>query len=86
MPNEPLHPIQIAIARTGLSQHVIRVLSLRHYLPSDTRIIAGGRAAGAYRATLEGIGAAVVSSLDECCQTLERIRSERLAATTAPRP
>ncbi len=85
MTDELLNSIQIAIARTGLSQHVIRVWE-RRYLPSDTRIIAGGRAAGAYRAPLEGIGAAVVSSLDECCQTLERIRSERLAATTAPRP
>ena len=86
MPNELLNPVQIAIARSGLSRHVIHVLSLRRYFPSDTRIIADGRAARACRATLDRIGAVVVNSLDECCQTLERIRSERLVATPAPRP
>ena len=68
MPDEPLHLIQIAIARTGISKHVACVLSLRRYLSSGTRIIASGRAAPGYR------------------ETLERIRSERLVATTAPRP
>ena len=121
MPDEPLNPIQIAIARiaathlgwrvtylgaglpgaeiagAALQNHAAAVtssiiysedelLSLRRYFPSDTRINAGGLATAAYRATLDRIGAVVVSSLDECCQTLERIRNERLVATTAPRP
>ncbi len=61
------------------------LLSLRRYLPSDTRIIAGGRAAPGYRETLERIGAVVVSSLNECCQALDQIRGERLPAPAAPR-
>ena len=62
------------------------LLSLRRYLPSDTRIIAGGRAAPAYGETLARIGAVVVASLAECCEALDRLRSERRPAASMPRP
>ncbi len=58
------------------------LLSLRRYLPSDTRIIAGGRAAPAYSETLALIGAVVVGSLAECSSALDRFRSERLPSSS----
>jgi len=62
------------------------LLSLRRYLPSDTRIIAGGRAAPAYGETLARIGAVVVTSLAECCEALDRLRAERRPAPATARP
>lgn len=62
------------------------LLSLRRYLPSDTRVIAGGRAAPAYGETLAQAGAVVVASLAECCEVLDRIRRERRPAAAPPRP
>ena len=62
------------------------LVSLRRYLPSDTRIIAGGRAAPAYGETLAQIGAVLVASLAECCEALDRFRSERRPMTATPRP
>lgn len=59
------------------------LLSLQRYLPSDTRIIAGGRAAPAYAETLARVGAVVVGSLAECCEALDRLRSERLPTAAA---
>ncbi len=52
------------------------LLALRRYLPKETRIVAGGRAAPAYGETLARIGAIVVDTLGECSQALDRLRRE----------
>ena len=50
------------------------LLGLRRYLPDETRILVGGRAAPAYDETLARIGATVVDSLEDCCEALDRLR------------
>ena len=52
------------------------LLALRRYLPEQTRIIVGGRAAPAYGETLARIGAIVVDTLGDCCEALDRLRRE----------
>jgi len=48
--------------------------NLRKQLPTGVRIIAGGRAAGSYRAALQQLGAEVVGELRELYPILERMR------------
>lgn len=52
---------------------------LRAFLPAHTSILAGGRAASAYRAALERIGARAAGSLDELYALLDQIRSETVS-------
>ena len=47
---------------------------LRKLLPRQTAIIAGGRAAGAYREVLDKIQASVIEDLDDFARTLDRLR------------
>lgn len=47
---------------------------LRKQLPAGVKIVAGGRAAGSYRATLQRLGAEVVGELRELYPILERMR------------
>ena len=47
---------------------------LRRLLPPQTAIIAGGRAASAYREALEGIGALLIEDLEDFSRTLDRLR------------
>ena len=49
---------------------------LRRLLPSKTMVIAGGRAAGAYREALEAVGALQVENLDALLSLLSRLRRE----------
>ena len=49
--------------------------TLRRYLPSQIKILVGGRATPAYRDTLNKIGAVQPASLDEFYHELDRIRS-----------
>ena len=62
----------------GLAGELIR---LRELLPDETDLVAGGRAAPAYRATLESIGAVVIGDLSEVAPKLEALR--RPAGTSA---
>ena len=48
--------------------------NLRKHLPEEIKIIAGGRAAGSYAATLKSIGAAHSPELRELYRILERMR------------
>jgi DNA-binding transcriptional MerR regulator/methylmalonyl-CoA mutase cobalamin-binding subunit len=48
--------------------------NLRRYLPSEVRILVGGRAASSYRQTLREIGALEASNLAEFSQQLEQLR------------
>jgi DNA-binding transcriptional MerR regulator/methylmalonyl-CoA mutase cobalamin-binding subunit len=48
--------------------------NLRKYLPAETRIIAGGRAAAAYSATLTKIGATRATQLKELYTALDALR------------
>ena len=47
---------------------------LREMLPSEVSIIIGGRAAAAYRSTIESIGAVLIGDLDALCNTLDQLR------------
>lgn len=49
--------------------------SLRRYLPPEVKILAGGRAAAAYSAVLEHIGAQRSAQLEEFYDALDRLRS-----------
>lgn len=52
------------------------LLGLRRYLPNETRILVGGRAAPAYAETLALIGAIIVETLGDCCEALDGLRRE----------
>lgn len=68
-------------------------ISLRRFLPAETKILVGGRAAHAYLDTIMQIGAVVIDSIDEFCNHLDLLRrkadrspresSRRLAASPA---
>ncbi len=47
---------------------------LRRLLPPQTAIIAGGRAASAYREALERVGALLIEDLEDFSRTLDRLR------------
>jgi len=49
-------------------------INLRRFLPAETKILVGGRAAPAYFETLMQIGAALNESLDEFCNQLDLLR------------
>jgi DNA-binding transcriptional MerR regulator/methylmalonyl-CoA mutase cobalamin-binding subunit len=55
----------------GLAGELIR---LRELLPDETDLVAGGRAAPAYRETLESIGAFLIGDLSEAAPKLEALR------------
>ncbi len=55
----------------GLAEEL---LSLRRFLPEKIKILAGGRAAAAYRETLTRIGAIQTEDLDEFCRQLDALR------------
>jgi methylmalonyl-CoA mutase cobalamin-binding subunit len=46
--------------------------SIRQFIPSDTKIVVGGRATAAYARVLEEISAKVVSDLTEFCHALDQ--------------
>lgn len=50
------------------------ILNLRRYLPAETKILAGGRAAFAYQEALNGIGALRIGSLESLAVTLQELR------------
>ena len=50
------------------------LMNLRRFLPSKTKIFAGGRAAAAYSETLLRIGALVIDSIDEFANRLDDLR------------
>jgi DNA-binding transcriptional MerR regulator/methylmalonyl-CoA mutase cobalamin-binding subunit len=51
------------------------LLNLRSFLPPQIHILAGGRAAWAYRQTLTAIGAIQTTSLDDLCHQLDTLRT-----------
>ena len=53
---------------------------LRELLPRDVALLVGGRAAPAYRAVLEEVGARQMSDLDHLCSTLDELRRTANAA------
>jgi len=53
------------------------LISLRRYLPQETRIVSGGRGVAAYRETLTRIGAIQPVDLDAFSQQLESLRKLR---------
>ena len=55
----------------GLAGELTR---LRELLPAETDLVAGGRAASAYRDTLESIGAVLIGDLSELAPKLEALR------------
>jgi DNA-binding transcriptional MerR regulator/methylmalonyl-CoA mutase cobalamin-binding subunit len=48
--------------------------NLRRFLPNETRILAGGRAASAYSETLSRIGALVMDDIDQFSNQLDALR------------
>ena len=48
--------------------------NLSRFLPSDVRLLAGGRASGAYHEALARIGAIRTEDLDEFCRELDALR------------
>ncbi len=50
------------------------LINLHRFLPSGTQILVGGRAAHAYRETLERIGAQLTHGIDEFCTLLDHLR------------
>lgn len=56
---------------TNLPQEL---LNLHRFLPSGTKILAGGRAAPAYREPLAQIGAELTHGIDEFCTRLDDLR------------
>ncbi len=46
---------------------------LRSFLPSNTEIVVGGRASGAYHSALSDIGAHVCGDIHQCYEVLERL-------------
>jgi MerR family transcriptional regulator, light-induced transcriptional regulator len=59
---------------SGLPNELIRLRSL---LPTEVRLIVGGRAASAYGGTLTGIGASLMTDLGQFCELLDQIRSTK---------
>lgn len=55
----------------GLPQEFV---NLRRFLPAETKILIGGRAAPAYLETLMRIGAVFTESIDEFCHQLDDLR------------
>lgn len=51
------------------------LIRLRQFLPAETTILVGGRAAPAYEATLTQIGVVAISDLAELAKALERLRT-----------
>jgi hypothetical protein len=51
---------------------------LRRFLPADVRVLAGGRAADAYRDALNAIGAIQTEDLEVFCSRLEDLRKRRI--------
>jgi len=54
---------------------------LRRFLPAEVRVLAGGRASGAYRDALNSIGAIQAGDLDAFCSQLEELRNTPPAPT-----
>lgn len=52
-------------------------INLRRFLPPETKILVGGRAAPAYLETLMRIGAVFTDSIDEFCNQLDLLRRSR---------
>ena len=50
------------------------LLNLRRFLPPQIQILAGGRAAAAYRQTLTDIGAIQTTGLEDLCRHLDALR------------
>lgn len=50
---------------------------LRQFLPGETAIVAGGRAAEAYREALDSINAVTCEDVSEFCKMLDRLRRRR---------
>ncbi len=50
------------------------LINLRRFLPEETKILIGGRAATAYLETLVRIGAVFISGIDEFCNQLDVLR------------
>jgi len=57
------------------------LVGLRRFLPPETKIFAGGRAAPAYFETVMQIGALFIDSIDEFCNQLDDLRR-----STKPKP
>jgi DNA-binding transcriptional MerR regulator/methylmalonyl-CoA mutase cobalamin-binding subunit len=51
--------------------------ALRRFLPKQVKILAGGRAAESYLATLANIGATVTDDIGEFCNELDRLRRSK---------
>ena len=67
--------LALSIVFPGDDPHLAGELeNVRKQLPAATRLIAGGRAAGSYRAALKKIGAEVVDELRDLYPILERLR------------
>jgi DNA-binding transcriptional MerR regulator/methylmalonyl-CoA mutase cobalamin-binding subunit len=49
-------------------------INLRRFLPAETKILVGGRAAPAYLETLIRIGAVLIGDIDEFCNQLDFLR------------
>jgi len=47
---------------------------LRQLLPPEVSLIVGGRAAEAYRMSIESIGAFLIADLNALCSTLDQLR------------
>ena len=58
------------------------LINLRRFLPQETKILVGGRAAHAYRDTLLQIGAGVTESIDEFCNQLDDLRRSHQSQPT----
>jgi methanogenic corrinoid protein MtbC1 len=58
--------------------------SLRRHLPPSIPLIVGGRAAGAYQAVLDRIGAMGVPTLRGLYEALDRVRQSRVPAAATP--
>jgi len=54
---------------------------LHELLPAEVKLIAGGRAAGAYKATLEKIGALQATDLTHLCSALDELRKPFLSTS-----
>ena len=53
-----------------------QLLRLRHLLPAEIPIIAGGRAVASYRAALDQIGALILTEMSDFARVLDKIRAD----------
>lgn len=68
------------------SRMATELADLRRFLPAEVRILAGGRASGAYREALDLIGAATTEDLDEFCRQMEGLRAAAGKTAAPDRP